>query len=363
MKEPEIDIEDDSKDIEVIEIDSDTIDGAAADSDAASNIQNVSEESEPPVQSDNEIENTDIPEQAIADDDFEIIPAEAVPDDYDNYILTPDNRKFHITKFDIRRYIIIFILTCVMGFCLYQIISRYVGYARERRHNRDINNSVIEENTSSSDLSTDTYKNINPNLVIDFDKLLEINETCTGWIQIPSVGISYPIVQGPDNDYYLHYDISQNDAWSGAIYLDYRSDRSLDEQHFTIYGHHMNDGSMFANLLKYDDPDFYKKNQDNFNNYIYIYQKDRVLVYQIFSVVDTYYDSDPESFLVRISDDAAKKSYLDHMKSKQLYDTGYFADTSDKLLTLYTCQSDSTSKERHMVHAKLIAEIKNNLEN
>ena len=43
MKEPEIDIEEDSTDIEVIEIDSDTIDGAAADSDAASNIQNVSE--------------------------------------------------------------------------------------------------------------------------------------------------------------------------------------------------------------------------------------------------------------------------------------------------------------------------------
>lgn len=35
MKEPEIDIEEDSTDIEVIEIDSDTIDGAAADSDAA----------------------------------------------------------------------------------------------------------------------------------------------------------------------------------------------------------------------------------------------------------------------------------------------------------------------------------------
>ena len=63
MKEPEIDIEEDSTDIEVIEIDSDTIDGAAADSDAAPNIQNVSEENEPPVQPDNEIENTDTTEQ------------------------------------------------------------------------------------------------------------------------------------------------------------------------------------------------------------------------------------------------------------------------------------------------------------
>lgn len=359
MKKPEIDIEEDSTDIEVIEIDSDTIDGAAADSDAAPNIQNVSEENEPPVQPDNEIENTDTTEQTPSDDDFEIIPAEAVPDDYDNYILTPDDRKFHITKFDIRRYIIIFILTCVMVFCMYQIISRYIGYARERRHNSEINNSVIEENTSTPDLSTDTYKNINPGLAIDFDKLLQINDACAGWIQIPSVGISYPIVQGPDNDYYLHYDISQNEAWSGAIYLDYRNDRSLDEQHFTIYGHHMNDGSMFANLLKYDDPEFYQKNQDNFNNYIYIYQKGRVLVYQIFSVVDTYYDSDPESFLVLISDDETKKSYLNHMRQKQLYETGYFADTNDRLLTLYTCQSDSTSKERHMVHAKLITEISN----
>ena len=70
-------------------------------------------------------------------------------------------------------------------------------------------------------------------------------------------------------------------------------------------------------------------------------------------------DSDPESFLVLISDDETKKSYLNHMRQKQLYETGYFADTNDRLLTLYTCQSDSTSKERHMVHAKLITEISN----
>ena len=40
----------------------------------------------PPVQPDNEIENTDTTEQTTSDDDFEIIPAEAVPDDYDNYM-------------------------------------------------------------------------------------------------------------------------------------------------------------------------------------------------------------------------------------------------------------------------------------
>lgn len=54
-----------------------------------------------------------------------------------------------------------------MVFCMYQIISRYIGYARERRHNSEINNSVIEENTSTPDLSTDKYKNINPGLAID----------------------------------------------------------------------------------------------------------------------------------------------------------------------------------------------------
>ena len=42
-------------------------------------------------------------------------------------------------------------------------------------------------------------------LQVDFNKLEEINPDVIAWIEIPGLEISYPVVQGRDNDYYLHH--------------------------------------------------------------------------------------------------------------------------------------------------------------
>lgn len=40
---------------------------------------------------------------------------------------------------------------------------------------------------------------------IDFDGLREVNEDIVAWIRIPGIGVDYPVVQGMDNEHYLHY--------------------------------------------------------------------------------------------------------------------------------------------------------------
>ena len=84
------------------------------------------------------------------------------------------------------------------------------------------------------------------------------------------------------------------------------------------------------------------------------------MIMKIFSVVDSLFSDDPASFTVLIYGDEQKQQYLNHIKEKQLYDTGITATVDDTLLTLYTCQSDSSSEVRHMVHTKLVKEIKKN---
>lgn len=40
---------------------------------------------------------------------------------------------------------------------------------------------------------------------IDFNGLRAINGDIVAWVQIPGIGVDYPVVQGKDNEHYLHY--------------------------------------------------------------------------------------------------------------------------------------------------------------
>lgn len=348
--EKDLDIKKDV-DIQIQDLDSDNTDKAAAETDAASSIEADNSE---PEQLESKIEN-DTSDNSC--EEIEIISAETVPDDSDNNVLEPDNRKYHITTGDIIRYIILAISIGVFIYAASRLIPKLISYKREAENNKQVEEEVVSKGDEPVTTNEEDFNGVIPSIVVDFDKLLEINPDSVGWLEVPSLRISYPIVQGPDNDFYLQHDINNNFAWSGAIYLDYRSNREMNEAHTTIYGHHMNDGTMFAALLKYDSEDFFKKNQEKNNNYVYVYLKDTIKVYQMFAVVDAFFENDPDSFIVLLHSEESKQKYLDHIKEKQLYDTGITATVNDTLLTLYTCQSDSSSKERHMIHTKLIKEF------
>lgn len=88
-----------------------------------------------------------------------------------------------------------------------------------------------------------------------------------GWIQINDTGIDYPVLyhegDSRSSQYYLYRDYRGNpDDW-GSVFIDYRSTESTKSKNVIMHGHHMNDGTMFAGMLKYGrysiDMDFYKK--------------------------------------------------------------------------------------------------------
>lgn len=96
---------------------------------------------------------------------------------------------------------------------------------------------------------------------VDFKKLKKQNPDTKGWIWLSGTNIDYPIVQGPDNDYYLHRDFDGNYLYDGCIFIDaaVKTPFSPDEN-TVIYGHRMRSGAMFNNLGKYADKEFFDDN-------------------------------------------------------------------------------------------------------
>lgn len=93
-------------------------------------------------------------------------------------------------------------------------------------------------------------------LNVDWAALKAANPDTVAWVYIPGTKISYPVVQGTDNDYYLTHDFDGEAGWLanyGAVFMDYRNNPNWSDQCYFIYGHHMNDGSMFAGIVDLTD--------------------------------------------------------------------------------------------------------------
>lgn len=94
------------------------------------------------------------------------------------------------------------------------------------------------------------------NVKVDWDALLKVNGDTVAWIYMPNTVINYPVVKGPDNDYYLTHDFDGDAGWLanyGSVFMDYRNNPDWTDQSYFFYGHHMNDGSMFSDVAGLTD--------------------------------------------------------------------------------------------------------------
>ena len=105
----------------------------------------------------------------------------------------------------------------------------------------------------------------------------EANSDTIGWIAIPGTEIDYPVMYTPeDPDFYLDHGFDQEPSAGGMIYLDAGDDcggRKVQEPaeaeaakrtNLILYGHHMKNGTMFAGLEQYLDPEFFKEHRTIF---------------------------------------------------------------------------------------------------
>ena len=91
---------------------------------------------------------------------------------------------------------------------------------------------------------------------VDFESLQKVNEDIIGWIRVSALGISYPIAQSTDNDYYLHRTFERVDNFAGCIFMEYQNHSDFSDKNTIIYGHNMKNGSCFWHVALPSDRQF-----------------------------------------------------------------------------------------------------------
>ena len=179
---------------------------------------------------------------------------------------------------------------------------------------------------------------------IDFTQLLSVNSDIVGWLRIRALDISYPVVQGKDNDYYLHRTFEKTDNFAGCLFVNSYNMGDFTDQNTIIYGHNMKNGSMFGKLKNFSDPEVFKKSR-----YFWIFTPDFIYQYRIFSA--SVVDKTGLTYQISFTDDEFDQ-FISRAYSNSVVDNqGVTVTKGDRIVTLSTCTGDDST--RFVVMGKL----------
>ncbi len=172
---------------------------------------------------------------------------------------------------------------------------------------------------------------------IDFASLEAINSDLVAWLKVPALELSYPVVQGEDNEYYLHNSFEKEDLFAGCLFMNYDNAPDFSDKNTIIYGHNMRNGSMFGKLKKFRDESVY-----NTDRSFWVYTKDIIFEYEIISArvvgsVGAAYQT--------VFKEEEFQEFLDAaMENSEVDNSMVTVSTDDHITTLSTCTGDSSTR-------------------
>ena len=228
-----------------------------------------------------------------------------------------------------RNYILIILIIIFVLGINYSLIN-IISYFEDSKKNKIIDNQLSD------------YVTIDNNEVkVDLTGLKTINTDTVGYLIVNNTNISYPVVQTTDNDYYLNNNFYKESNRAGWIFLDYKN--RLDDNNIVIYGHAMKNKTMFGELEKVLDTNWYSY-EDNL--YIKLYLDGDIKTYKIFSA---YTITNEDYYINTNIKDNELYGFANTLKNRSII--SFDTDISDikQILTLSTCHNN----DRFAVHAAL----------
>lgn len=191
-----------------------------------------------------------------------------------------------------------------------------------------------------------------------FDNLYQINQDIKGWINIPDTKVDFPVVQGTDNDFYLHKNIYKKYDQNGVPFLDYRNEltQSTQSSNLVIYGHNMRFDGVFGGLVHYNDLTYYQNHPVITFDSVYKDMKWKIFAGFYVNTTPAEDNGNPIFDYQNYLDLTNKNRYnefISQVLSRSVVKTNVDVKYGDKLLTLSTCANEFKDG-RFVVVARLV---------
>ena len=213
----------------------------------------------------------------------------------------------------------------------------YSDYYVESKPKKTTKENKDDKEASEKELSLPLLKKTNPDVV--------------GIIESDDRVIYEPVVQAPDNDYYVRRNIERKYAAAGIPYIS--GDGNINAKNVVIYGHSSTRSNIiFTPLMDYINSDYYMKHP----TFRFITEEE-TRTYQIFAVMNIDLNNLDHSLEFTQSSWRSNndfQAFISNTVNNRLYRTGASVSNDDELMTLVTCDTRDGNK-RIVVIGKKVA--------
>ena len=240
--------------------------------------------------------------------------------------------------------ILLLISLAVFIYSGYKVVSYYIGTLQTNKLNANLVDMIKDNEEGRIQSFTQKYA-----------ELLKKNSDMVAWIKIEDSNLNYPVMLTADNEeYYLRRNFNKEYEFRGTLFLNANANLKERDDNIIIYGHNMDDGTMFGALRKYYDEKYYLNHK-----YIQFESAYETSTYEIAYVFRTVDELDHPLYLDYYNfynaDSVEEFDYQMNLYEKaSYYDTGVDVEYGDKLITLSTCEYTEENGRFVIVARKIV---------
>lgn len=188
--------------------------------------------------------------------------------------------------------------------------------------------TVAEETAAETVEETEEETYVSP---INFSELKAQNADVQYWLTIDGTSVDYPVMNN-GSESYLHLNFDGEKSSQGSLFVDPASDDSLT----IIYGHNMRNGSMFHDVDRYNNKDFFESHKS-----IKLYEENKES--ELSPVVAIYGKADDAVRSIKTAED------LKAFAANKTVSNGEIPEEIGSLVVLVTCNYAGSDFRTYLV--------------